>query len=236
MDDIEISRLLDGTSLGHGAHPSRAAGMCAMEFVSYIAGEPHSYDPACVSPLLTGFTIRLNDHMNESVRQRLKPFLPRLVGTNTGEERRRFEAMARTAVTVLVAPMLADQGATGLAKALRRHAQAPLREIAGRLCRPERDAVGGRLRRFLSRDLGRAFELAVVASERRQYGFQPNWNWCGGELGNAVSAVARLGGNGGWAAALQVLEAGIEAVLPDAAEPPATAEATVDAGLLEALP
>lgn len=235
MDDIEISRLLDSTELGHGAHRSRADGMCAMELVAFIAGEAHSFDPACVAPLLTGFTIRLNDHMTNRERQCLKPFLPRLIGTNTGEDRRRFEAMARTAVVTLIAPALDSQGAANLADALRQRSQASLRELAGTLRRPGRDGVSGRLWRFITRDLGQAFSHAVEASERRQYGFQPNWNWCGGELGNVTAAAGRLGGEVGWSMALRVLEAGIDIAPPEILPPAAPGRLAFSLRLPEAL-
>lgn len=54
---------------------------CVMEAASYIAGEPWSDSPKCVSPVLTSFGIRLNDSLPEDKRQLLKPFIPDLIGT-----------------------------------------------------------------------------------------------------------------------------------------------------------
>jgi hypothetical protein len=59
--------------------------MCVMEAVAYVAGEPFSDHPKCASRVLTDFLIGLNDRWSADDRQLLKPFIPRLVGTNTGE-------------------------------------------------------------------------------------------------------------------------------------------------------
>ena len=47
--------------LSSGAHQRVEDGRCAMEWVSYLAGEPHSDQPVCVSPMLRAFCISLND-------------------------------------------------------------------------------------------------------------------------------------------------------------------------------
>ena len=44
-------------SLEKGAH-KRGSGMCAMEAAAYIAGEPHSDHPVCVSPVIAVGTPR----------------------------------------------------------------------------------------------------------------------------------------------------------------------------------
>ena len=41
-------------TLAYGTHPARG-GRCAMEWVSHLAGEAHSDQPACVSPVLRAF-------------------------------------------------------------------------------------------------------------------------------------------------------------------------------------
>jgi hypothetical protein len=55
-----------------------------MELVGYVAGEPWSDHPQCASSILTSFLIRLNDRLDDEDRQVLKPYIVRLVGTNTG--------------------------------------------------------------------------------------------------------------------------------------------------------
>jgi hypothetical protein len=67
--------------LSHGSHATPQQGRCAMEWVSYIAGEPHSDTPACVSPVLRGFGISLNDNWDDEQRQKLRPYLARCIGT-----------------------------------------------------------------------------------------------------------------------------------------------------------
>ena len=67
--------------LAYGTHRTAEEGRCAMEWVSYMAGEPHSDDPACVSPVLRAFCTTLNDSLEDAPRQRLRPYLGRTIGT-----------------------------------------------------------------------------------------------------------------------------------------------------------
>lgn len=67
--------------LSKGAHGSPDEGRCAMEWVSYLAGEPHSDAPGCVSPVLQSFGITLNDQWDDKQRQKLRPYLARCIGT-----------------------------------------------------------------------------------------------------------------------------------------------------------
>lgn len=205
------NRLLGGTKLKHGAHESRTSGMCAMELVSYIAGEEHSYAPKCASDLLTGFTIRLNDSMGVAERENLKSLLPRLVGTNDGNERQRFEAMTRMMVARLLVPNLERQGVPLLAARLQQRALASLGSFAQWLHGLDNESTDLRLKAVIPRDIRRALLNAVNAAARLCDGSQPNWNWCGGELGIAVTDTIRRSGDIDWTAALQVLEAGIDA-------------------------
>ena len=68
--------------LAHGPHATPEDGRCAMEWVSYLAGEPHSDQPACVSPALRSFCVALNDGLEKNTRQRLRPYLARTIGTS----------------------------------------------------------------------------------------------------------------------------------------------------------
>lgn len=67
--------------LAYGTHASPQDGRCAMEWVSYLAGEPHSDQPTCVSPVLRAMCIALNDGLDQEPRQRLRPYLARTIGT-----------------------------------------------------------------------------------------------------------------------------------------------------------
>lgn len=46
---------LDTVTLAHGKHGSPEGGLCLLEAVAYVAGEPHSDHPACVSPVIAAF-------------------------------------------------------------------------------------------------------------------------------------------------------------------------------------
>jgi hypothetical protein len=67
--------------LAYGTHATPQDGRCAMEWVSYLAGEPHSDQPVCVSPVLRAMCIALNDGLDHDPRQRLRPYLTRTIGT-----------------------------------------------------------------------------------------------------------------------------------------------------------
>lgn len=91
MSHIDLSTLV----LAKGSHRDRESGTCLLEAVAYFAGEPHSDAPTCVSPVLRSFGIGLNDVLPDDKRQRLVPFVPRMVGTaNDGlDEARGFLAL-----------------------------------------------------------------------------------------------------------------------------------------------
>src|SRR5579875_2423750 len=71
----------DDYTLSYGTHASPEDGRCAMEWVSHLAGEPHTDDPGCVSPVLRAMCIALNDGLEHGPRQRLRPYLARTIGT-----------------------------------------------------------------------------------------------------------------------------------------------------------
>jgi hypothetical protein len=73
--------MLDQLTVDKGSHPSFEDGHCSLEIVAWLAGLGHTDAPSCASPVLTAFTISLNDSWDVENRQRIKPFLPRMVGT-----------------------------------------------------------------------------------------------------------------------------------------------------------
>jgi hypothetical protein len=81
--------------LAYGTHSTPEEGRCAMEWVSYLAGEPHGDRPACVSPVLRAFCTALNDGLDHAPRQRLRLYLARTIGTAGDglDEPRAWEAM-----------------------------------------------------------------------------------------------------------------------------------------------
>ena len=79
--------LIEGLRLAKGAHKNIEAGACAMELVSFIAGEPWSDHPACVCPVLGAFVRSWNDGLSDGERDPLlRPLLGRLIGTRGSDE------------------------------------------------------------------------------------------------------------------------------------------------------
>jgi hypothetical protein len=68
-------------TLAYGTHPNPQDGRCAMEWVAHLAGERHSDQPDCVSPVVRALCVALNDGLNCTERQRLRPYLTRTIGT-----------------------------------------------------------------------------------------------------------------------------------------------------------
>jgi hypothetical protein len=68
-------------TLAYGTHPNPQDGRCAMEWVAHLAGERHSDQPDCVSPAVRALAVALNDGLDATERQRLRPYLTRTIGT-----------------------------------------------------------------------------------------------------------------------------------------------------------
>jgi hypothetical protein len=118
----QISRELPiGLVLGHGSHKSYEEGMCLMEAVAYVAGEPHSDSPACASPILADIGRRLNDRYNDEERQLLTEMITLLVGTRAyaDVELKRSYVMVDAAIREIVPMALEDRGWNDLALRLR---------------------------------------------------------------------------------------------------------------------
>src|SRR6185437_7430485 len=83
--ELDIDKLM----LMSGAHRKTQKEFCVMEAVAYVAGEPWSDHPSCACPVLSAFMRSWNDSLDDQARQRLKPYILRLVGTNDGNSDRR---------------------------------------------------------------------------------------------------------------------------------------------------
>ena len=71
------------TTLARGKHDEGEA-MCAMEAVAWLAGEPWSDAPQCVSLVIAAFMRSWNDALPDADRARLLlPLLPDVIGTRT---------------------------------------------------------------------------------------------------------------------------------------------------------
>jgi len=131
MSDITAATL-DALVLAEGSHGTRESGLCAMEAVAWLAGEPHSDHPACTCPVIARYVIRLNDRMRDDERQRLKAYLPRLIGTRATPEveRRRMFVFADWAVRKIAPIALRARGRAELAEKLEAVAEINSEETA----------------------------------------------------------------------------------------------------------
>jgi hypothetical protein len=107
--------------LSKGSHPNAAEGRCAMEWVAYLAGEPHSDQPGCVSAVLRAYCIRFNDLLGDADRQKLRPYLARTIGTaGDGRDDERVEMLTTWLLRERLAPLLDGAGCARAAEQLRR--------------------------------------------------------------------------------------------------------------------
>jgi hypothetical protein len=85
-----------------GSHPTREQGVCAMEMTAWLAGLPHTDRPRRTSEMIASYVRHLNDNSPDDVRQRLIPFVPRLIDTAAAEplEQARSEFFAWKATRV----------------------------------------------------------------------------------------------------------------------------------------
>ncbi|MEM7204938.1 MAG: hypothetical protein AAF628_32080 [Planctomycetota bacterium] len=76
-------RIIEALPLRSGAHASPRDGMCAMEMVAYLAGEPHTDEPRCTCPVLAAAVRAINDLLpGHRARDRhLRRLLPRLINS-----------------------------------------------------------------------------------------------------------------------------------------------------------
>ena len=83
--------------LSSGQHSGIEDGMCVMEAVAYVAGEPWSDRPACACPVISAFMRSWNDALptDEDRDRLLRPLIATLVGTrSTPEVEQRRTTMA----------------------------------------------------------------------------------------------------------------------------------------------
>jgi hypothetical protein len=115
----------DTLVLRSGVHTSPSDGVSLMEAVSALAGEPWSNSPSCTSPVIAAYAHSFSDWLPDDERQRLKVYIPRLVGTAEPDlELRRAFACADSAVRVFTP--LAFRAAGLVEEAARLGALAPV--------------------------------------------------------------------------------------------------------------
>lgn len=96
--EIAFQRLYERVELITGVGDARLGKLCIMSFVSLLAGETFGDRPKSASQVIRKFAIPVNDRMDTPNRQRLKPFAPRIVGTNDGRDEARAALLYRAVV------------------------------------------------------------------------------------------------------------------------------------------
>ncbi len=125
--------------LAKGKHNSFNAGHCATETVAWLAGEEHTDHPQCLSPILGQFLRTWNDQLDEGGRQKLKPYLPRTIGSsNDGHDELRGWLCADWLIRVYTPAWLELGGVVESAAVLR--GLQPVRNLASvKAARPSID-------------------------------------------------------------------------------------------------
>lgn len=185
--------LLQRFPIRRGAHPTRDAGLCAMEMVAWLAGEDHSDAPQCTCPVLAAFVRAFNDLLpSDELREHyLRPLLPRLVNTrgNSADARVRGFRLADAAARVLAPLALEREEAPDEAAALRALPAVTDTTTA--------KAALELLQRHHARTHAAQWTLSRAASG------QAAWRWAAG----AAGAARDVGTPQAWAAAAAVLDA-----------------------------
>jgi hypothetical protein len=172
-------------TLAPGTHATPQDGRCAMEWVSHLAGEAHSDQPHCVSPVLRAICIALNDGLEHDRRQRLRPHLTRTIGTaGDGLDPARSWLALDWLVRTYTPAWLALAGLDGTARSLRDAAA-----VTGPAALAERLPLLDTARRAARTARGRGYGTAwwAAVSDGRA-GRAITWEGAGG----AAWAAARL--------------------------------------------
>ena len=153
--DLRLQRLFDRVELVSGIGTPGLGQMCVMSFAACLAGEGHTDHPSGVSPVIRSFAILLNDQMPSEIRQRLKPFAPRVLGTNDGFDTLRAELLRSALVDRL------------LPRATERASARSISEVAGRLGRLWRGLRSRHVRMQMQKMLQRAEQSCRPGHELR---------------------------------------------------------------------
>jgi hypothetical protein len=113
--DRRLERLSEYVRLVDSVGSRWRGELCFMSFVALLGGERHTDKPVCASPLIRSLAIRVNDAMPWDVRQRLKPFAARIVGTNDGSDPARIEVLRQALAEEIQPRVRRDWGAPGWA-------------------------------------------------------------------------------------------------------------------------
>jgi hypothetical protein len=173
--DVRLQRAFDRVELVSGSIGNPGEGrMCLVSLVAFLAGEQHSDAPECASPLIQTFAVLVNDRMPRAARQRLKPFAPRIIGTNDGFDPLRTEILrhalaegilAKAPGQCLTGPALPARGRLPLLRRLWRWLR---KDEQGRLLALSGDD-GVNLAREAARLIARSARRAPCAREQERH-------------------------------------------------------------------
>jgi hypothetical protein len=205
---------LDTLHLDKGNHNNFEEGHCAMEVVAWLAGEGITDAPVCASPVLRVFTVDLNDRWPDRQRQKLRPYLPRMVGTaGDGQDEARSYLALDWLIRTFTPAWLDLAGLTAEAaelRALRRivdpasaEAAGPVvvaawaaaraaRDAAGAAARAARDAAGDAARAAAWDARVAAWDAAGAAWDARVAAWDAAgaaWDAAGAAAGDAARAA-----------------------------------------------
>lgn len=106
--DTRLEHLYQQIELVRGIGNIQSHRLCIMSFVAFLTGEAHSDSPSTVSSLIRRYAIVVNDEMPNRLRQRLKSFAPRLIGTRDGEDLARARLLVEAARTEILPRLMED--------------------------------------------------------------------------------------------------------------------------------
>lgn len=111
MVDRRLEELCERITLVDGVGSLGRGELCIMSFVALLGGERHTDHPANASPLIRNLAIPVNDAMPPEVRQRLKPFAARILGTRDGRDGARAELLRHALAQEILPRIRQDWGA-----------------------------------------------------------------------------------------------------------------------------
>ena len=225
-------------ALSSGVHRGPNEGMCVMEAVAYVAGEPWSDHPECACPVIGAFLRAWNDGLPDDERETLlKPLILRLVGTrNPALEQRRATMAADWLMREHTPAWLRLAGLTDHAAALAslpeitEFAQCP--SLMPALTAAKKDAsaawaaaraAAGAAARAAAWDAARAAARAAAGAAARAAAWDAAWAAAGAAAWDAAGDAAR---DAAWDAARAAAGAAARDAAGDAARDAAWAALT----------
>jgi hypothetical protein len=107
-DKPHTERLIHEVELVRSRGDPARMKLCVMSLVARLAGEAHGDQPRCASPVIAAFARAVNDAMDRTTRQRLRPFAPRIVGTADGADAERRDWLHTLLVESLLPAIVTD--------------------------------------------------------------------------------------------------------------------------------